>query len=224
VAGSDFGTSVKVQLVVKPGTAGINDISAAVTDYDTGTPVTAANITLRFSIASSTGVGDSTLVLPRTGAGTYAASGGNLSLDGIWRVTAVVAGPSGSVEVPLPLATRITGQQIDTNAVTGLPTVYIAHLAAGDTLQVYLDPGTPGANELHATFFDAGGNELPVQTATFLLEPASADRTVVSPRKLEPGHFVTDLQADAGAFGADVVGPAPDGSTLHAHFDLTVQP
>jgi putative copper export protein/methionine-rich copper-binding protein CopC len=224
VSGNDFGTSVRVKLVIKPGTPGLNDFSAALTDFDSGAPVTATAVTLRFSLASATGVGGSTLVLPATGAGAYDASGGNLSLDGIWKVTVVVAGPSGTVEVPLSLATRTAAQQVDINAVTGLPTVYTVHLAAGDELQVYLDPGTPGPNELHATFFDLAGNELPVQTATFLLEPGAADPTVVAGRQLEPGHFVTDLQADAGALGVDVVGPAPDGSTLHAHVDLTVHP
>jgi copper transport protein len=224
VAGSDFGTSVRVKLVIKPGTPGLNDFSAAVTDYDSGAPVNATSITLRFALASATGVGGSTLVLPSTGPGTYEASGGNLSLDGIWKVTAVVAGTSGTVEVPLTLATRIPAQQVDANAVAGLPTVFIAHLASGDTLQVYIDPGTPGPNELHATFFDLAGNELPVQTATFLIQPGAAEPTVVAGRQLEPGHFVTDLQADAGKLGVDVVGPAPDGSTLHAHVDLTVHP
>ncbi len=38
-AGHDAGTSVRVRLVVTPGGAGINDFSAAVTDFDSGAPV-----------------------------------------------------------------------------------------------------------------------------------------------------------------------------------------
>ena len=90
-------------------------------------------------------------------------------------------------------------------------------------MQAYLDPGTTGSNELHATFFDASGNELPVQTATYLagLDGAGA---VIVPRQLEPGHFVADLDATAGPLVVDIVGPAPDGTTLHAHLSIPVAP
>ena len=195
VAGHDAGTSVRVRLVVTSGAAGINDFSAAVTDFDSGAPVDGTGLSLRFHLASGSGVGDSTLDLKPTKAGTFEASGGNLSLDGIWSVTAIVATPAGTVEAPMAVATRIADQAVDVNASPGVPTIYIAHLTAGITVQAYLDPGTAGANELHATFFDAAGNELPVQTATYLVGPAG-DGSIVVPRQLEPGHFVADLTAD----------------------------
>ena len=222
--GSDFGTTVKVRLVVTPGTPGINEFALAVTDYDTGSPIQASSVSLRFEPASTSGIGGSTLRLAATDDGGYGASGGGLSLDGIWNVTAVIAAPDATVEVPLPIATRVPGLQVDQLPTPGAPTIYTAHLPGETTLQVYLDPGQPGPNELHATFFDPAGNELPVQTATYLIVPASGPATVIVPRQLEPGHFVADFQVDAGTLGADVVGPAPDGSLLHAHFDIPVQP
>ena len=228
-SGSDFGTTVRVRLVVTPGTAGLNQFAAAVTDYDSGAPVAAPGLTLRFNPASTSGVGGSSLALVATGPGSFAAPGGNLSLDGIWNVIAVVAASAGSVEVPLVVATRVPSLSVDSNVVAGVPTIYTAHLASGDSLQVYLDPGRPGANELHATFFDASGNELPVPSATFLVAPAGAPSGVIVPRQLEPGHFVADLDVTAGALGVDVVGAAPAGTgpdtaTLHAHVDVPVQP
>ena len=106
-AGHDAGTSVRVRLVVTPGGAGINDFSAAVTDFDSGAPVDGSGLSLRFHLASGSGVGDSTLDLKPTKAGTFEASGGNLSLDGVWSVTAIVATPAGTVEAPMAVATRI---------------------------------------------------------------------------------------------------------------------
>ncbi len=224
VTGSDFGTTVRVRLVVTPGAAGINEFAVKVTDYDSGATVSAPGLTLRFSPASTSGVGGSSLALAAAGPGSFAASGGNLSLDGIWKLTAVVAAPAGAVEVPLAVGTRILGQQVDANAVAGVPTIFTAHLASGQSLQVYLDPGRPGRNELHATFFDAAGTELPVPSATFLVAPGTGPSAVVVPRQLEPGHFVADIDAPAGSLGVDVVGAAPDGATLHAHVDIPVQP
>jgi copper transport protein len=223
-SGSDFGTTVRVKLVVTPGTPGINSFEAAVVDYDTGDPVAATSVQLRFASASATGVGSSTLRLEQRGVGDFAASGGNLSLDGIWKVTAVVAAPTTTVEVPLPIATQVAGLQIDSVPASGAPTIYTAHLPGGTTLQVYLDPGSAGPNELHSTFFDTAGNELPVLTATYLVEPASGPTAIVVPRQLEPGHFITDLQVAGDSLGADVAGPSPDGSMLHAHFDIPIHP
>ncbi|HYC06560.1 MAG TPA: CopD family protein, partial [Candidatus Binatia bacterium] len=224
-AGSDFGTTVKVRLSVTPGTAGFNQFSAAVTDYDTGAPSSATAVSLRFTVASGgTSVGSSTLALQPSGAGTFAASGGNLSLDGIWKVTAVVTSPGGSVEVPLVVSTKPVGVTVDANVIPGAPTILTAHLAGGQSIQVYLDPQHPGANEIHSTFFDTAGTELPVQTATVATATADGVGAILDPRQLEPGHFVTDTTVAAGTLGVDVAGPAPDGNLLHAHIDIDVQP
>jgi hypothetical protein len=222
--GSDFGTSVRLRLVVEPGAAGFNTFTAAVTDYDSGAAVAATGVTLRFQVASRSGVGASTLDLPAAGAGRYSASGGNLSLDGIWNVTATVAGPDGSVEVPLVLATRVAAEQTDVNAAPGVPTIYTVHLPGLDTVQVYADPGSAGTNDLHITFFDAVGNELPVPTATLALTPADGAASIVAPQMLEPGHFVANVALPAGVLTVDLVGQPGGGAPLHAHLEITVKP
>ena len=55
VEGSDFGTSVKVRLAVSPGTAGFDTFTATVTDYDSGAPVPADGVTLRFVLPGALG-------------------------------------------------------------------------------------------------------------------------------------------------------------------------
>jgi len=222
--GSDFGTSVKVSLLVQPGTAGFNQFSATVTDYDSGAPISAAGVALRFQLASRSGVGASTLDLPATGSGRFSAQGGNLSLDGIWNVTATVDGPSGSVEVPLVVATQVEKQPTDISAAPGTPTIYTVHLTDGSTVQVYLDPGTAGPNALHVTFFDPAGTEAPIPSATVAITPAGTAGSVVIPRLLEPGHFTADLTVTAGSLALDFIGQAPGGDPLHAHLEVTIEP
>ena len=70
VDGHDFGTSVKVRLEATPGAAGFNTFRATVTDYDTGAPVAADHVTLRFSIAARSDVGGSRLDLAPSGPGS----------------------------------------------------------------------------------------------------------------------------------------------------------
>jgi copper transport protein len=222
--GSDFGTSVRVRLLAQPGAAGFNQFTAAVADYDSGAPVAASSIALRFELTSRSGVGASTLDLTPIGSGRFTARSGNLSLDGIWTVTATVAGPDGTVEVPLVVATQVAAEPVDVIATPGNPTIYTVHLPGDSTVQIYLDPGTPGQNEMHVTFFDAAGAELPVPAATIALTSADGTATILHSRLLEPGHFAADLTAAAGKLALDVIGQAQGSDPMHAHLEFEVQP
>ncbi|HEY8869218.1 MAG TPA: copper resistance protein CopC, partial [Candidatus Limnocylindrales bacterium] len=222
VEGHDFGTSVRIRLAISPGAAGFNTFSATVTDYDSGAPVSAYGITLRFAIPARADVGGSRLDLAPAGAGAFSATGSNLSLDGAWQVTALVARGASSVEVPLELITRTPAPQIDANAVAGLPTIYTVHLSAGRTVQVYLDPGAAGGNEVHATFFDPAGNELPVPSVVMIMGPIGRPASLLPSRQLEPGHFVADTTLEAGSYTLSIAGPAPNGDQLATQLDLPV--
>ena len=225
VTGSDFGTSLRLTLTVSPGAAGFNTFTATVVDYDSGAPLTAASgVTLRFTFPGRADVGSSRLDLPSTGPGTFSAIGSNLSLVGGWQVTALVVNGTASVEVPLELVTRTAPATIDVNAVSGLPTIYTVHLSAGRSVQVYLDPGTAGPNEVHATFFDAAGNELPVASVAMVIGPTGGPATALTPRQLEPGHFVADSTLAAGTWTLSVAGPAPNGDQLTTQLDIPVTP
>jgi hypothetical protein len=135
-----------------------------------------------------------------------------------------VVNATASVEVPLELITRTAKATIDVNAVAGLPTIYTVHLSAGRSVQVYLDPGKAGANEVHATFFDAAGIELPVASIALVLGPSDGAGSILKPRQLEPGHFVADATLVAGTYTLSLAGPAPNGDQLTTQLDVSVIP
>ena len=222
--GNDFGTSVRVRLTVTPGTAGFNTFSGYLADYDTGAPLDGRIVTIRFELPARPEFGDSHLDLPAVSSGRYEATGGNLSLDGKWRLTVLVAAPSGSVEVPLELTTRTLSQVVDVNRTAGLPTIYTVHLSGGASVQVYLDPGRPGQNELHVTFFNAAGTELPVPNAEVSMGLAGEAPTALEIRMLEPGHFVADTSVSAGTYAVSLSGTPPGGHALVANVQLEVTP
>ncbi|MGH2465343.1 MAG: hypothetical protein ACRDGI_07775, partial [Candidatus Limnocylindrales bacterium] len=143
---------------------------------------------------------------------------------GAWQVTVLIVNGTASVEVPFELITRTAPATIDTNAVAGLPTIYTVHLSAGRSVQVYLDPGTAGANEVHATFFDAAGNELPVPSIVEDLGPTGGAASSLATRELEPGHFVADTTLAAGTYTLALAGPAPNGDQLTTQLDIPVGP
>jgi copper transport protein len=224
--GHDFGTSVKARLVVTPGAAGANAFDLALSDYDSGQPIDAAAASIRFQLVSQASVAPSTLELTSAGQGRFSGSGPNLSIDGIWQLTATVAPAAGTaVEVPLLVATVVPAEPVQELVSAGLPTLYTVQLGTQGSAQLYLDPGGPGQNQLHVTFFDPTGSELPTKLATIAVFPATGDAAVLPPRLLEPGHFVTTIETTAGALAVDVVSPLPaDTGHLHVHVTIEVTP
>ncbi len=105
ITGSDFGTSVRVRLVVSPGSAGPNRFDATVVDYDSGEPVPADSVSLRFQLEDRPDVAASTLELTREEDGHWRGSSSAVSIEGRWAVIAVVESPTDAIEVPMELVT-----------------------------------------------------------------------------------------------------------------------
>lgn len=222
VDGSDFGTTLRIRLTATPGTAGFNAFRAQLTDYDSGELLDDRTVTLLFALPARPDVGSSRLALKATGPGVYEATGANLSIAGTWRITAQIAGSGSTVEVTLALATRAVKLPIDVNAQPGLPTIYTVHFPSGETVQVYADPGNPGANEVHVTFFDSAGTELPLATASLSIGLKGQASTPVSLRILEPGHFVADATLKAGTYLISLSGTSPTGTPLIAQLEVPI--
>ncbi len=222
VSGSDFATSVRVQLELMPGTPGPNRFLARIVDYDTGQPVKADRVSLRFSLASRPDIPASSLALTPEPDGTYVGRGSNLSIEGKWTIVLVVEKGVNSVEVPVTLTTRSRLQQVRTIRAVGQPTLYVIDFPDKRSLQVYLDPERPGAAQVHATYFDAEGKELPItrdieMTATFGERPA----VILPVRRFGPGHFIADATLVPGPMRLEVVASPPEGDALRA--TLTIQ-
>jgi uncharacterized membrane protein len=222
VEGHDYATTVKLHLTISPGTAGPNAFRATVVDYDTAKPVAASSIELRFTYPARPDVGTSTLTLAPAGDGAFAGSGSNLSLGGQWSVTALVDEPAAPVEVPLAVTVPTPQQQVDVNRVAGQPTLYTVHLSGGRTAQVYLDPSGTGTADLHITYFDASGRELPVTEVAATVATGGLPPTPVTLNQLEPGHVVGKVAATAATpLTVEVSGTAPGGEPLHFLLDVT---
>jgi copper transport protein len=198
VTGADFGTTTRVTLEATPGTIGSNRFLVRVNDYDTGEPIDADRLTLRFSLNDRPDVAPSALRLEPTDPGRYEGEGTNLSIDGTWTVTVLVERGIDSVEVPLELTTRQIEQQVDIERNPGLPTIYTVSLAGSGTVQVYLDPGTAGENELHVTFFDDAGRERTVDDLEVTATAPAGTPEMVDMRELSPGHFAATVDVTEG--------------------------
>jgi copper transport protein len=101
--GSDYATSVRVTLTVSPGTAGPNSFQAAVSDYDTGTPLPARRVELTGTPAGQPGLASARLKLVKGADGRWQATGRLLSIGGRWTLVTIVEAAGGGVTVPLQL-------------------------------------------------------------------------------------------------------------------------
>jgi copper transport protein len=223
VTGSDYATTVKMQLTITPSSPGPASYVAEVTDYDTGAPVPATGVSLRFALPSRPDVGASSLALQPAGGGTFTGSGSNLSLAGIWSVTATVAEATTAVEVPMTVIAAPAPLGVDVNRVTGQPTLYSVHLNGGDQAQLYLDPFGPGTSTLHITYFDPAGQELPVSDIRVEAAQAGSAPSSMPMSPIEPGHATARVPTTAGVpIDLLVTATAPNGGTIL--FPLTITP
>ena len=194
--GSDFATTMNVRLVVTPGTAGPNGFEVQVTDFDSGAPLDADDVSLRFEPVGHPGVGPSTLDLARDG-DRWQATGTQLSLEGVWTITVAVQTSSTGTEIPLTLITPVD-QTVSVATAVGQPDLYTIVLPGGEQIQAYIDPGAPGPNQLHLTAFDATGNELPLEGADMIAVAPDGSATTLQPQRFSPGHFVADTTLSSG--------------------------
>jgi copper transport protein len=223
VDGADYATTLRLHLAVSPGTVGFNEFDAVVTDYDTGAPVDVNGATLRFHLPTRPDLPDSTLRLAPTGsAGEVSGTGANLGLSGPWMVTALVDRGANSSEVQLQVPVAPPTRPIDVDREPGVPTIYTVHLDKGNSLQVYLDPGTAGPNDVHATFFGPDGNGLAATGITEFVNGAPGSPGALSVRTLEPGHVVGSTTLGSGNYQVEVTAMAPDGTPMDAVIPVTV--
>jgi hypothetical protein len=103
VTGSDYATSVRLQLVVSPGSVGPNRFDATVVDYDSRRPVAAQSVTLQLQLKDRTDIGPATVELTRQPDSHWRATSSSLSIDGRWTVTGMVQTATDSVDVPMEL-------------------------------------------------------------------------------------------------------------------------
>jgi copper transport protein len=205
VEGSDFATSVRIALTVSPGRPGPNTFSAKVTDYDSGEDWPADRVALRFTAKGRPEIGASTLELARSGDGSWGGQGSQLSIAGTWAVVGLVEGSGPAVTVPMELEARAAPQPVKVSEAPGQPTLYTITLAAGGTLQGYIDPGRPGPNTVHFTFFGPSGDEQPTDKARARMTRQSGATEPLTLIRLGPGHFAANVDLEPGrvAFAID---------------------
>ena len=84
----------------------------------------------------------------------------------------------------------------------------------GYTVQLFIDPSTPGANEIHVTFVDSrglGAAEISAMSATLTADGPGSSPAPLPMKLISQGHFVGNVDLAAGAYrlAVDTAAPSP---------------
>jgi uncharacterized membrane protein len=223
VQGSDVTTSVRLALTATPGTAGPNQFVAKVTDYDSGQPYPAQRVALRFALPDRPEISGASLELARSSDGSWQATGSQLSIDGRWAITALVQGPGAAVTVPLQLRTRTAEPKVTVSKAPGQPDLYTITARNGGKVQAYVDPGRPGPNTVHFTFFTPSGSEQPIDAANAAMTTALGKRQSIDLRLLTAGHFAANLNLPTGQASFTINATPAQGPPITASFTQPIK-
>jgi uncharacterized membrane protein len=219
VQGSDVTTSIRLALTATPGTAGPNRFVAKVTDYDSGQPYPA----LRFTLPDRPEISGATLELARATDGSWQAKGSQLSIDGRWAITALVQGSSAAVTVPLQLRTRTAEPKVTVSKAPGQPDLYTITAPNGGSVQAYVDPGRPGPNTAHFTFFTRSGSEQPIDGANATMTNPLGRKQSMDLQLLTAGHFAANLNLPTGPVSFTINATPAQGPPITASFSQQIK-
>jgi nitrogen fixation protein FixH len=223
VQGSDVTTSVRLALTATPGTAGPNQFTAKVTDYDSGQPFPAQRVALHFTLPNRPEISGATLELNRATDGSWQATGSQLSIDGRWTITALVQGPGAALTVPLQLRTRTAEPKVTVSKAPGQPDLYTITAPNSGSVQAYVDPGRPGPNTVHFTFFTKSGSEQPIDRANATMTNPLGRKQSMDLQLLTAGHFAANLNLPTGPVSFTINATPAQGSPITASFSQQIK-
>jgi len=118
---------------------------------------------------------------------------------------------------------RDLGSQVRTVRAPGQPTLYFIDFPGRRSARVYLDPERPGPAQVHVTYFNVDGNELPI-TQDIDIRAGVDDRPLVQlpVRRFGPGHFIGDATLERGTIRLVIVAILPQGDTLRATLAIQI--
>lgn len=221
VRGSDFATTVRVALIITPGTVGPDRFDAEVTDFDTGRPIAARAVSISLTVPGRPDL-TQRVDLRRSGAGRWTAESTALSMQARWSATVLVEQATSSVDVTLAITPRLPPEKITVARAPGQPTVSTISVAGGRTLQTYVDPGRDGPNTVHFTFFGPSGDEIAIAAASASAVTPSGSPETLSLIRFDAGHFVANTSLARGRWLFSIRATPRSGAPVSAYFEQAI--
>lgn len=214
--GVSFAGDIRATLSVTPGLPGPNTLEVLIADPRSGNPILGATVSLRVRFRGRPGGAPLDVPLEAGNAGRYATSSTAFVRPGPYEVTVLVQDDAGSSQVLLSLGTVVPQ---DLTTIAGDPLVTQVTFTDESTVQLYLDPGATGVNEIHATYFDKSGRERSDVSGFAIVASNAAGARPLAPRVFSSGHAVASATLEPGLWRIDASVETSDGQVLSAWFE-----
>jgi copper transport protein len=214
-SGTSFAGDLAAEIIVNPGLPGPNRVTVELSDPIAERALDDVDASLRVRYRGRPGSEPIDVELEHEGEGVYAADTSAFSLPGPYEVTILAQGSARSRQVLTALATP-TPQ--DVSVIDGSPSIYDIRADDGSSIQMYLDPGEAGTNEVHATFFGPDGKERDDLSDFVVTGTRDVGVRVFVLRQFSPGHVVANATLEAGRWRFDATAETSDGAVLSAWF------
>ena len=222
-AGSDFATSVRVELTTESDQPGPNQFTVRARDYDSRASVNESQVTLQFAPMDDPGAPATSLALERTGDGTYVGTGANLAFDGRWQITALIQRGADSVSVPLQLDVAGPAMQVlPGREASGRP-YHVAIVPYVGLFRIDFDPEQAGPSTLTVSCHDRIFEPRPIDSLVVTHEASGGPVRQLSLRRINRFQFASDIHLSPGANRIVTVTHGADGSRTRTVFDITIK-
>ena len=89
-------------------------------------------------------------------------------------------------------------------------------------MQTYVDPGKPGRDTVHFTFFVPSGSELAIASARAMELTPSGGTRALKLLRFDKGHFAANVDLTAGRWTFLIDATPRAGAAVAAHFSHTI--
>lgn len=216
--GHDFATTVRARLAAASDQPGANRFVVRLSDYDTGTPIRDARVSLRFAPLDDPGTEPTSLALAANSGDFYVGTGANMSFDGRWQVVVLVERAGNSVQIPLELETQVAPRSMTVQRTPGQSTAYTIEILRAGVIRFQAEPERPGPARLYVSCFDFIGDPRAVDSITVTIASrATGGRAIQAPvRAVDRGRFAADVTLATGINTIAAVAHTPDGTRIRA--------
>jgi copper transport protein len=220
-SGSDRAGTVEAELEAASDQPGPNTFTASVED-DSGEPVDATEVSLRFSSLDDPYLPETELALEPGPDATYVGTGSNLSLDGRWEVVVAAELEEGAVEVPLELDLPFPSQEglLSVLRLPDRPPQYDLQVGDQGYIRVRVDPQRAGPNRVEVICYSVFQNQMPIERIVITAQAGDGEVRDQSVAREGPARFAADVELEAGSNTVRVIARAFNGIRLRGEFEL----
>ena len=220
--GSDFATSVRVELRTESDQPGPNQFTLHASDYDSRAPIEATNVVLQFAAIDDPEEPVTSLTLDRSSPDAYAGTGANLAFDGRWQITVLIQRGADSVLVPLHLEVAGPAVEVLPRREPSGKLYHVAFVPYVGMFRLDLDSERAGATALTVGCYDRIFERRPINSIVVTHESSDLQIRQLSMRRINQYQFASDVVLSRGANRIVIVTRGADGSRTRVVFDLPI--